>query len=58
MNCTVFENVSAPGLPIFIGRDLVKRENRGVSCEAAGCMWAVAMGYEHNLEITKDPKTY
>lgn len=58
MNCTVFENVSAPGLPIFVARDLVKDKNRGVPCEAAGCMWAIATGYEHDLEITRNPKTY
>jgi hypothetical protein len=53
MNSAVVEYVCAPGLPVFVGRDLIKRKDCDVPREAARCVWAIAGRYERNSERTK-----
>jgi len=53
----VLENMGAPRLSEFVRRDLVEAKDRGVACETAGGMWAVAARYERNFEM-KRLKTY
>jgi hypothetical protein len=57
VGCAVLENMGAPRLPEFIGRNLVKAKDHGVARETAGCVWAIAAGYEHDFEM-KYRKTY
>ena len=49
--------MGAPRLSEFVGRNLVEAKDRGVACETVGCVWAIAAGYEHDLEM-KCLKTY
>ena len=53
MNYAIFEYMSAPGLPVLVVCNLVKREDCDMPCEAARCVWAITSGYECNSEMTK-----
>ena len=57
VGCAVLENMGTPGLPEFVGCNLVEAKDRGVACETAGCVWAIAAGYECDFKM-KCPKTY
>jgi len=46
----ICKNMGTPGLPEFMRRDLYEPENGGVTRKAVGCVWAIAVRYEHNLE--------
>ena len=44
--------MGTPGLPKFMMRDLYEPENGGVTRATMGCVWAVAVRYERDLDTT------
>ena len=48
----VLENMGTPRLPEFVGCNLVEAKDRGVACETAGCVWAIAVRYKRDLDTT------
>ena len=46
------KDVDAPGLPESARRNLYEPENGGMTLEVTGCMWAITVGYERDLEAT------